>query len=124
MNGPIARKGQIYTFIRYAPATLNKQTGQATPQSEVLNNGQPWQMLASIQPIMGFKALMLPEGFRDRAACTVYTETLLQLADEARKTWGDRFNWNGYWYEVTFRQDWTGVLLNHFAYQCFKVDNR
>jgi hypothetical protein len=119
VNGPLARKGQLYTFVRYAPPrTVN---GQLADPVEILNNGQPWTMVASIQPITGMKTLILPEGFKTRSGCTVYTETKLNLADSDKKTLGDHFQWNGYWFEVTFRLDWTGRNLNHYAYQAFKT---
>ena len=120
MNGPIQRHGAPYTFMRYAkPAQTH---GQVQLPTEILNDGQPWMMFASIQPIRGMMVLMLPEGYRDRGGVTVYTETPMQLCDDTKGIYGDRFTWNGYLYEVTFRADWTGKRLNHLEYQAFKVE--
>ena len=120
--GPLLRKGQQYTFLRYTPPKINQGTGQLTRATAILNNGNPWTMLASIQPMTGMQVLMLPEGFRDRQGVSVYCDTLLQVADEAKQLFGDRFTWNGYLYECTFRQDWiTAPLTNaHFKFLAFR----
>ena len=118
----LLRKGQQYTFLRYGKPSIGTGTGQVVRSVAILNNGNPWTMIASIQPMTGMQVLMLPEGFRDRQGVSVYCDTLLQVADDAKQLFGDRFTWNGYLYETTFRQDWiTAPLPNaHFKFQAFR----
>ena len=120
--GGLLRKGQQYTFQRYTAPQVNQGSGQLVRPTAILNNGQPWTMIASIQPLSGMQVLILPEGFRDRMGVTVYCDTLLQVSDVAKRLFGDRFTWNGYLYETTFRQDWiTAPLPNaHFKFLAFR----
>lgn len=121
--GGLYRKGKQYTFKRYAQPTINQGTGQVTKAAAILNNGQPWTMWAVIQPLTGMQVLMLPEGFRNRSGVTVYCDTELQVTDEDYNLFGDRFTWNGYLYQVTFRQDWSSAELPnlHYKFVAFKI---
>lgn len=121
MNGPLARHGQRYTFTRYGAPVM--AGGELQARQPVLNNGQPWTMWASIQPIAGFAVMLLPEGLRNRAGVEVWGDTLLYPVDETKKLLGDRFTWNGYIYEVTTREDWTNTDLVHYHYRAFKLPN-
>ena len=118
----LTRWGRTYTFQRYAPPAINPATGRLQPSAPVLNDGQPWTMLAVVQPISGMQALMLPEGLRDRQGVTVYTDVMLQVSDDAKQLFGDRFTWNDYVYEITSRFDWgTAPLPNkHYKYLAFR----
>lgn len=80
-------------------------------------------ILALIEPITGMETLNLPEGWRDKGAITIWSEILLQIADDQKGQLGDRVSWNGYIYEVRLRADWERpVFLNNLEYIAFKQD--
>lgn len=121
MAGLIDSFGRLYTFKRYsAPVMVH---GQAQQPVEVLNNGLPWKMMASIQPISGFQVLALPEGMRNKELLKVYTTTSLQMADESSGTIGDRFTWNGRLYEIISKFNWADTDLTHYKFVAAKVEH-
>lgn len=117
MNGPISVFGRSYPFNRYLPPTKDK--GQLQPPQP--DNSQAWSMLAVIEPLKPFEAMTLPEGFRNQAAIRIYTETVLQVADERLQLLGDRFQYRGEMWEVKLRSDWTDYSLTHLKFLAFKV---
>jgi hypothetical protein len=120
----ILEYGKAYAFKRY---TLPKSAkGQAVMPVEVPLDpatGLPWQMNASVQDLKGYEVLALPEGLRNRDIQRVYTGTALQVADEAEKVVGDRFNYKGKLYETVKREDWVDTDLPFFKFLAAKVEH-
>jgi hypothetical protein len=123
--GPLQRHGLIYPFIRFEPPSI--ANGQGVRRVQIPNDpatGKPWSMLASIQPLGAFATLMLPDALRNRATVRVYTQTLLQLDDETKKLYGDRFTWNSYIYEITARDDWSASDMDYYKFLASKIPNQ
>jgi hypothetical protein len=108
-----------YVFKRYAAPSSAK--GQAQARTEILNNGNPWTMRASIQPMKGYEMMMLPEGLRNSEVKKVYTQTVLQVASEDTQLLGDRLTIDGKTYEIKYREDWSGKALPYQKYFAAKV---
>lgn len=117
MSDLIDEFGVPVTFKRYIKPTVVK--GQAVKPTEAAG---PWTMTASIQSMGTFEALNLPEGMRNRDAQKVFTDTLLQVADEDTGQIGDRFVYRGKMYEVWQSADWLDTDLPYYKFIALKVN--
>ena len=76
-----------------------------------------FSMVASIQPLSGHEAQLLPEGVRDAAAFKCYTESQLQTAEQDGATQADSVSYRGQSYTVTVEQPYPDAPgLRHRKY--------
>jgi hypothetical protein len=121
MSDIISSFGLSYTFKRYGKPTSVK--GQEVMPTEVLNNGQPWTMVASVQQLGFYESVNLPEGLRNKDVCKLYTQAIMQVPDERQGLLGDRFIHRGFTYEVTKVAAWQeGTDLPYNKYYIVKVE--
>ena len=119
MNDALQDYAKPYTFVRYSqPVTSFGEQVRPTP---ILNNGQPWTMNASIQVLKDFEILALPEAFRGVAGIKIYSDTKMQVADDATTVYGDRITYKGFIYEVKMEADWEDTDLPYYRYKAFRI---
>lgn len=121
MSAALERFSKPYTFHRYGRQVIDN--GKLKRPVEVLNDGQPFTMVAAIQRLKEFEAQLLPEGLRNRASIKLWTLTPMNVLDEKKGIFGDRLTWKGTLYEVMAVDDWTDGPLDHRRYLAFKVEN-
>ena len=108
MNRVISRFASPYTYARPNPQGTTA-AGGAAPMTWAAK--APFS--ASIQPLSGRELMILPEGERTRERIKIYSETVLQVADQVRGTKGDLVQYNNRNWEVQAMQRWD---LNDFPF--------
>lgn len=77
-------------------------------------------ILASIQPVVEQDLITAPEGRRMTDMIKVYTETDLQIGEEAFYLQPDIIVWRGYCYEITSQSVRQMNVINHYKYYATK----
>ncbi|HCU25441.1 MAG TPA: hypothetical protein DF383_10530 [Deltaproteobacteria bacterium] len=101
----IAKFGQTLTVRR--KATGEYVNGEYQPGAE-----STFQAVLSVQPLSDKERINLPEGQRNKRILKGYSDTALQVADEATGAMGDRIEFDGTDFEVTRVASWPGDLTH------------
>ncbi|HEX5034653.1 MAG TPA: hypothetical protein VFW62_09250 [bacterium] len=110
----IGHFGQARTVRRRAPGDYVAGTYQPGAESS-------FSAVLSVQPLSDKERLNLPEGQRNKRILKGYSDTALQVADEATKTMGDRVQFDGTDFEVTRVETWPGDL-SHWKVELAEVN--
>jgi len=101
---------------------LGKQTLAGARQSGgyingvwVAGAGTVFSLSASVQPITGSDLQALPEGRRDKTAYKIFTNTLLQTANDGLGVSADILTINSVSCEVIACQPWSNCSLAHYS---------
>lgn len=116
MNRVIERFARTWTYQRPAQGSLIKGRWEAGAL------GEPVEFRASIQPLRGLELLIQAEGERTKETVRIYTETQLQVANEAAKLKGDRVTWEGKVYEVQVQEAWDQTRIPFFKFKAVKIE--
>lgn len=110
----IAQFGQSLTVRRRAPGQYVNGTYQPGAESN-------FEAVLSVQPLTDKERLNLPEAQRNRRILKGYSDTALQVADEATRAEGDRIEFDGTEFEVIRVETWPGDL-SHWKVELAEVN--
>lgn len=114
-----------FSLVKKIPLVLTRTVSPGRHQEGEWIPGEVAEVTiqANVQPFSDYQVMILPESDRTKNWVWVFSASnMFQKKEGAVAREGDKFQWNGEWYEVMKTQTFQMTVRDHTEAKCCRIE--